>query len=349
MKIKITYNILLLLVFLAGCSKHPYPDIDIQTGRYIFFDAGAIETKGTLADNTSLKLEGASFGVYGYHADGSPIFNSYKVDAESPLKAPFDCIAKVYRPEGSTQTSPKPFTYDGLSTWTTGSHSFYAYYPYESSPTAITAICTDNTNGQFITYTQPTTLTSMADVMTARAINISLSDTYYSNGIVNLTFDHRLFALNVVLKNIQQTSQASIKLVSAKVEFTNLASGATFYFNGTTTPITSTTVSPSHTYNLGDGQTINNNDSFNLNSDTPFLFVPCSSLKVKITLSLINSWGETVEYTFDRAATNNALAPSGGFLAGYTYNLIIEKSDKSIDFAYNVEGWATPDIQLEFN
>lgn len=345
MKIKITYIVLSLLVLLTGCAKHSNPDPEVLTGRYIFFDAGLPQTKGTLeSSETFLKTEGTAFGVFGYRLSNVPVFDLYSISADGVFESPYNNVAKVYRPSGTG-----PVTYDGLAQWTTGSHNFYAYYPYESNPSMIT-VNTDATD-PYITYNQPTTLDDMVDVMTASTGEITIANTTSSSGVIDLAFDHRLFALNVVIKNQQVDSEESIKLTSASVAFTNIASAAIMYFDGNTNGSETTTLS--HTYTIeANEQVIDYNDELNLNGEnsdnTPFLFIPCTSLAVSLTLGLVNSWGETVTLQPTLTAT-----PSGGFLAGHTYALIIKKVDKEVGFVYDlVDDWQVKegdDMNMGFN
>jgi hypothetical protein len=72
-------------------------------------------------------------------------------------------------------------------------------------------------------------------------------------------------------------------------------------------------------------------------------------LAVKITLGMVNSWGETV--TIEKVLT---VAPSSGnFLAGHKYALEIKKVDKGVGFVYDlIEDWQVKegdDMNMGFN
>ena len=327
-----------------GCGGHSDLDITEETTQksYIFFDADMVGTKGALLEGDRFPgTAGTSFGVYGFRESGAPIFDKYLTSAQGQLKSPYDYVAKIYRPDDSTNDNPLPLTYHSLALWHAGDHSFYAYYPYETSE-AIIDIGKDD-NGHYLSYTQPASLDAMVDVMTASAAAKS------SEGEVELAFVHRLFALDVVVANDQSISQYDLEVNSANIEFYNVSRGATLYFDDMSPVNTSSYISIKHSYDVSQAAAIANGSFINLNAGNSFLLLPCSSLKTKLILSVENAWGEVVEFIIDLSSTDNALAPVGGFQAGKKYELKVTKGDKGFDFSYNLKPWSPKEVQMEFN
>ena len=299
-----------------------------------------VGTKGALLEGDRFPgTAGTSFGVYGFREDGAPVFNKYLTSAQGQLKSPYDYVAKVYRPDGSTKENPLPFTYHSLVLWHSGVHSFYAYYPYETS-SAIAGIGNDGT-GHYLSYTQPASLDAMADVMTASAIASS------SEGEVELAFEHRLFALDVIIENNQSSSQYDLVVKHAYIELYNISSRAILYFDGTSS--TSSYISVSHTYDVSQAPAIAYGSTLNLNAGNSFLLLPCTSLKAKLNIIVENAWGEDAQFTIDLSTTENALAPAGGFQAGKRYEMKVSKGDKGIGFSYNLVPWTQKNVEMEFN
>lgn len=343
-----THHILLFTILLmAGCNKPAgihNENVNGESGSYIFFDAGLTVTKGALiSGNTLPQNPGTSFGVYGFRSDGTtPIFNKYETSATGNLNAPFENVAKVYRPDTNNDGIGEDFTYDALALWHSGNHSFYAYYPYESTPSVITAI---KTNGHYLTYTQPASLSDMVDVMTASSTDATAG----TNGVVSLEFAHRLSALDLVVKNNQTESKDEIKIVSASIKLDNISNGGRIYFNDVTE--NNETFSPlNHTYSIDNHiiipyDTVNEtNNKYNLNSTNSFLFLPCEYIVATVSLTIVNAWDEEIPFSIEKT-----LKPEGGFLAGNRYELIISKTDKDIIFEASLQNWTSKDITLDFN
>lgn len=346
---KIHHILLFTILLMAGCNKPAgihNENINGESGSYIFFDAGLTVTKGSLISGNTLPMDpGTSFGVYGFRSDGTtPIFNKYKTSATDNLKAPFENVAKVYRPDTNNDgTGEEFFTYDALALWHSGNHSFYAYYPYESTPPVITGI---ETNGHYLTYTQPASLSDMVDVMTASSTDATAG----TNGVVSLEFAHRLSALDLVVKNNQTESRRDIKIKSAYIKIQNIPSNGTLYFNGKTIPNNASSTMLEHKYDIVSPITITydnaneENSKHNLNSTNSFLFLPCEYIVATVSLTIVNAWDEEIPFSIEKT-----LNPEGGFLAGNRYELIISKTDKDIIFEASLQNWTSKDITLDFN
>ena len=335
-------NILLLTVTLlmTGCGGHygiDDPNPEVLEGSYIFFDAGVTATKGTLISGTTLPQKtGTSFGVFGFRPNGDDVFIEYKAGENSS----FDNVAKMYR-----QVYGGDFIYNCLALWHPDPepHNFYAYYPYEDNRSIITEVGSDDQYGPYINYVQPTSLDAMADVVTAHTESTRTSD-----GVVNLSFDHRLFAFAVKVTNLQTQSTKDIVIKAASIEFqaNTIPSSAHLYFedtdqDGILDKATGNMMASSlnHIYEVNDTGVKAGKD-YDLNSGNFFLFVPCPSLSVKISLTLVGAWGDEVTFTIPEQDEDTisdeyySLVPLGGagFQPGLKYFFNIKKSDKSIEF-----------------
>lgn len=318
---------------MTGCGGHygiDDPNPEVLEGSYIFFDAGVTATKGTLInDTTPLKTEGSSLGVLGFRPDGAAIFLNHTNNV-----AELTC-------------SNDQFNYSPLALWHSGQHNFYAYYPYGSSTIDITGI---SDSRPYIAYTQPSTLQTMTDVMTASAEATS------AVGEVELVFNHRLSALDLVVKNSQTESEREIKIKTAYIKLESIPSNGTLYFNGTTVPNKASFTVLEHTYDIASPITITydnankENSKHNLNSNNSFLFLPCDRIVATVTLTIINSWNEEVQL----GITSQSLAPENGFVAGNRYYLIITKTEAGVEFRLdwaNANGdWTNgPDSSFDFS
>lgn len=319
-----------------------------QGDSYIFFGAQVAETKGTIISGTALPgaINDSKFGVFGFRENGDHIFDRYRTDDGYP----FDNVANVYR-IGDQQ----PFMYDLLSLWHSGQHTFYGFFPWDADKTVITSAGLDNTSRPYISYAQPVSLEAMKDVMTGS------KQATKEGGDVVIPMVHRLFSFYVKLNNNQEDSEREIIVKSARVSFFDIPSTADLYFDDTDADgypdmtIGSGVTHPSHEFVL-EPTTISNGSSLEFNKNNnianPFLFLPCSSLKVKVSITIINSWGEEVALTPAESSGDQAitLAPAGGFLSGKNYILNINKTDKDITYQASLQDWNTGEnIPIDFN
>lgn len=333
---KIYYILLFIASMTSGCVKYQLStsDRNLIPGSYIFFDVDVVETKGNLVEGD--RLPGAAFtdfGVFGFRPGGTHIFDMYDAN-----------VARVYRPATSTDANPEPFVYDELVLWAAGDHDFYGYYPYDSpkGTTGITNITID-ADEPYLTYVQPTTVEAMVDVMTATETAAA------SGGEVIMTFNHRLFALDVILQNKQTESKQKITVKSATVYFSNVHTKATMYWGGTTETSTAATFGQNLITTPVEiaGPAGSTPVSYNLNGDNSFLLLPCTSLRTQMTLKIVNAWGEEKDIQIPYATYTT----EGGFQAGHRYQFIISKTDIGVTFELaSLPGWdVNPDIPIEFN
>ena len=345
----------------------------------------SLETKANLYEGLVLPQDAnTSFGVFGVRSDGvTPIFDAYsqfKVSEDGKSitgDSPFDNVALVYR-----NADNDPFQYDKLALWDGGEHTFYAYYingsefhpslsvkkkdEFSSATKSVISNIGIDDSGVYMQYVQPTTLESMVDVMTA---NTTTSRT--ENNEVALSFEHRLFAFDIVVRNNQilDSDFKAQKLVvkSSKATF-QVHAGGFFYFNATDDLLSTTTCSVEKEFGSFEIRqpTSDNIREYNLNRETrgslSFLFLPCASLKIKFEMTYVNRWGDDMPYTYDSIDGNDPpLTVEGGFQAGQKYKFTIVKNNFGSEFEFvpqiavvndedKTEGsWNNKDVDHEFN
>ena len=349
---KTLYIPLLVLVatLTAACSKYTPEAIqpNSPSSSYIFFQPDIMEEIDTRAN--TVQFTGDKFGVIGY-VGTTPIFTRYS-----------NYIAEVKK-DGSL------YVYDKLAQWAdaTSAHNFYAFYPYGQT------IVTDN-SVPFISYTQPTTVDGMVDVMTATT-SVSRQDA--PNGLVPLNFTHRLWALDVKVKNSQS------KDVVTNPEGTDVTTSPSLYITGAKIHIygyrkagnisiadddvkgdkVEATIAEVLTYDL-----------FTASSDSPqihvgkgetktfdqLLFLPVNkSIEYRLEINFKNAWGASYDYYYPTPTVDDEENRVYGyqqssrkiFLAGYRYSLEVEKIDAegSFNINWDVKDWEEVGVDHTFN
>lgn len=340
------FILITISLLISACDKHPEPMLDIPYDSYIFFDPDGTTTKGGLLHGDRLpNVAGTDFGVFGFRNSGREIFSAYD-----------NKVARLYRPAGSSDTTPKAFVYDELAFWAAGDHTFYAYYPYHiaGNTVGITGVSTAYENPS-ITYTQPVSLESMVDVMTAYK-TASVED-----GAVQLKFAHRLFALDVVLHNCQSSYARSLTVTDASIVLKNVIKEGNLVIGGAINPsdetidISHTCVSEEELIIPAPAKDSETPVVHNFNDGNSFLLLPCETITLDFTIKFINTFNEQTEFS----VTNKTISPEGGFIAGCKYDIIINKTDNengvefvpSLQLIYDANGnrWDShPDINIEF-
>lgn len=295
----------LVIVFTCACTKvdnGSVPPVSESDFPYIFFDAMVAQTKSNLLTGSSLPTaEKTSFGVYGN--DGT--------------KLVFENV-KMYRPDAGAS-----FIYDELVLWEDNTYDFYAYYPYNdsNSNSNVEVVLGDDSPVPYISYTQPTSLDKMVDVMTASAIGKTPS-----SNPVPLTFNHRLFALDVVLVNAQKSddntdnTDNTLNISKVELKLSNLISSAKLYFDGTISPVGTEYNYSEYSYDNQNNIEIKSGDNaYDINGEGSFLLLPCESFYFSITIEGTDEWGS---FTY---STEKKVTCDGGFLAGKQYQLSITK------------------------
>ena len=182
-----------ILIF-GACSERmidPVTPIPGSSRSYIFFESEVEDPGETKVSLLTEEDNIPSFGVIGYWGSVS-LFGAEGSDATDFKYA--DGIAEVTYLEAS-----QAYIYNKLAQWQDGStnHDFYAFYPYSLNDKVEHQ--KDGEINPYILYTQPTSNDdTMVDLLTTKE---SISKT--SDNIVDLTFHHRLWALDVKITNNQ--------------------------------------------------------------------------------------------------------------------------------------------------
>lgn len=340
---------ILFVVLIAGCSKNSHPvNTETQLESYIFFDADVVKTKSNLLEDNHLPYDkGTSFGVMGLKGpSNTQVFDMYD-DSDSEKGVRFDNVAVMYRANGG---NTDPFVYDTLALWTSEAHSFYAFYPYDSELITNFSIETvgDETVMPYVSYEQPEDIEDMTDILTAITTGKTYSSTANATAnLVNLTFNHRLFAFDVILKNNLTTDWV---VTDAVVSITDVTGDAKFYFDGNV-DLGNTTVNYTNIDCVTEditiaGKTGDSGVEYDLNGEDYFLFVPCANLNVSVIINFKNLWNQNKEFKY-----SDVISVEGGFAAGTKYALVIKRNvvGGTVTFTPELQAWSTTDVEHEFN
>lgn len=357
-----------IVVLVAACSKQTHdpvhPDTPSSSSSYIFFEPEIVETVETRADGTS-SFEGPSFGAIGY-VDGASIFTAYD-----------NGIAEVVRDDNGL------YVYSHLAQWkdATTDHNFYAFYPYD----IMENVSSGTDKVPYISYTQPTTLAAMKDVMTASTGPIP------KQPLVNIQFSHRLWALDVKVKNSQKnqvtvspdgsevTKDPNLTIVEAKLYIYGIPASGNISL-GSDAVTSSTDIQPSAAicYNLlPTSQSALPKTLASTKEETfqQLLFIPCNGLYYRLEITFKNSWGAAYLYTYpdyptpeidddgkpiiDASAPYEYNATDGkwylpldkSFDAGKRYSLTVEKIDATANYniKWAIYDWYSVDVGHTFN
>lgn len=343
-----------IVVLVAACSKQTHdlvhPDTPSSSSSYIFFEPEIVETVETRADGTS-SFEGPSFGAIGY-VEGVSIFTAYD-----------NGIAEVVRDDNGL------YVYSDLAQWkdATTDHNFYAFYPYD----ILENVSSGTDKVPYISYTQPTTLAAMKDVMTASTGQIK------KRPLVEIQFSHRLWALDVSVVNSQTNDYVTTPTGTEVINAPNLyVTDAKIHIYG---------YRKTGNISMG-GNTISGDDVksdqsekvmydlFTASTDTPsldiasteshafepLLFMPVSAtFSYRIEIKFMNSWGASYEYYYPAPTIDADSNPQYGYItltdknfeAGKRYSLQVEKIDATGEFIINwaVSPWDEISVDHTFN
>lgn len=336
-------------MFLALLSCEKASDIvrpSIPQG-YIMFSTD-IETKAAL--NESMR-NCVPFGVMGYTYSKSTDWNTARV-----LEVP-DVFynVNVYYSDGI-------YTYDDLKSWDEVEKcSFFAYYPMASSVNNISISSDSNLDVPLVTYEFPfpATVTDIIevpgntkihDLMTASAIDI----TSVGTGYVNLNFDHRLFCIEVVIRNYND-SPVEIKNLTLTLEglqYSNVV--LPMQKNDTKKSVEYSGTAPtSAIFRLTDLDTTIEIPSY---SDSPTSFSVSSNGSEKggylMLIPQENQFEGVVSWDGIEEFTNvsNTFTADFIFEEGQKYVVIINIAGESITIAIiEEETWNSKDVNIEFN
>ncbi len=315
----------LALVLLSGCAKNlddnPNQELD-QPGSYIFFDATVNETfvtKTSILTGTSLENP---FGILGYH-NSDDLF-------------------------GITEVSPVgdgTFSYGStLVPWKSSEeHKFYAFHihgiDYATSKTQVVP----NNGNPYINYTQPADLNGMYDILTAYTATKKVP-------LVPLTFEHRLFALDIEITNNQTQVQidesnvvgsSELQITSVKFYAKGIPQTAQLFIASGNTP----SDSKDFTYTVSNTATQIAQDA-TTNFGT-MLFLPCESFSYRVEIGYKEG---NYSYTYGYpSSVKTEYSTVNGMKAGYRYCLTIKKTNDKFFVGLNPTDWTNEDVDHTFN
>lgn len=360
--------LMLLAAASVSCEKQSYePSNDIELipeAGYIRFSTG-VATKAPIIQN----LRGKTFGVLGYNYGYST-----RWDVARPLAKP----EVFYNLEVACDAGNGVCTYDSapedgiqLKPWDlTRKYSFFAYYPKVDG---ISVSGQDAVNMPTVTYNLPlvgnadgdeVNPDALHDLMTAYAIDKTAGD-----GTVGFTFQHRLFCIEVLAQNFNETNtvedsegnnveiDADETISNLKLTIDNLAyKGITVpMMKGDSNPVTvandlgavdfrllfgnESVEVPSHDENAG---------AVSLSGDNIVMLVPQNAsgtgaeLKGRLTFYLTNSQGTTESVTREFTSDLN-------FQEGKKYTIVVSFTGKTIVIAIAESGaWEPYSVNYEF-
>jgi len=196
-----TYLFALIAVVSVSCEKTGMgssTDVGlVPEGGYIRFST-KVSTKAPLLTN----LRENSFGILGYEYNYSTNWESARALAKPT----------VFYDEKIVCDEDGVCTYDPLKPWNlTKKYAFFAYYPQPGN-NGITISSESKTDTPTISYAlplsdNPVLPEKMCDLMTAYAVNETAG-----GGTVGLTFQHKLFCIDVLAQNYNDTQESISKL-----------------------------------------------------------------------------------------------------------------------------------------
>ena len=210
-------KMVLTALAMAGCSQNEVTDINPDTHRAIGFDVyTGVQTRGAETDLAALKVSGAGFGFLAYKTEGD--WNTKNANATPDF---------LYNEHG-TWTDGAPagsWGYNNIRFWptnTTDKISFFAYAPYEVSPTdgsnkGITLSAQTAKGAPTLDFALTTTNNwkDMVDLVTDNRSNIQ-DQTATSNagspGTVSFKFSHVLTKVANIKVKPDQTLGSDIKI-----------------------------------------------------------------------------------------------------------------------------------------
>ena len=201
-----TYLLALLAVVSVSCEK---TGIDSSTevelapqGGYIRFST-KVSTKAPLLTN----LRGTNFGVLGYKYTYSTNWETARATAAPSIF--YDQTVRCDSDGVCTYDINTIDAGDQLKSWElTSKYAFFAYYPQKNGTNGITISREEVTNTPTVNYVlplsdNPVLPENLCDLMTAYSV-----DETAGGGTVGLTFQHRLFCIDVLVQNFNDKDES---------------------------------------------------------------------------------------------------------------------------------------------
>lgn len=321
-KIRLTY-IIAAFPLLFSCNGNeesgPLNPVDLEWGGYIVFDT-EVATRGALY--TASTLSGQNFGVLGYKYTNSTPWDTYKATATPNVFS--------NTPQQVTWSSTS-YTYNPLQQWENGSrYTFFGYYPWGLNIVSTSGV-------QYINYSQPTDPAQMSDVMTGMISDIDNS----GNGVVGLTFWHRLCCLNVEARNLNEDTE---QIYDLKITINSpMYSSAQIPLDHNMAITPGTVDSSSKTYQIipnDASQKVSipkyTGEATDLSGDNNILFIPQQQSvmgNLSGTISFKDKNGNARPNSTQLDIDNCKFDSSKNFEAGKKYTLVLNFSDEAISIA----------------
>lgn len=191
-----TKNLMMVLTALAmaGCSQNEVTDINPDAHRAIGFDVyTGVQTRGAETDLTALKVSDAGFGFLAYKTEGD--WSTKNANATPDFLYNEHGTWKDGVPTGSWE-------YTNIRFWptnTTDKISFFAYAPYEASPTdgsnkgiTLSAQTAKGAPTLDFALTTGNKWKDMVDLVTDNRSNIQDQTAESNSGTVSFKFSHVL-------------------------------------------------------------------------------------------------------------------------------------------------------------
>lgn len=217
-----TKNLMMVLTALAmaGCSQNEVTDMNPDAHPVIGFDVyTGVQTRGAETDLTALQKSGTGFG-----------FLAYKTEGDWSTKGSEATPDFLYNEHG-TWTAGAPtgsWGYDNIRFWptnTTDKISFFAYAPYEASPTdgsnkGITLSAQTAKGAPTLDFALTTTNNwkDMVDLVTDNRDNIQDQTAGSNSGTVSFKFSHVLTKVADIKVKPDQTLGSDIKIYVTNLE-----------------------------------------------------------------------------------------------------------------------------------
>lgn len=298
--------IVAVTVFVSCSELNTTTDITSPTDSCISFIPyvnESVDTKATVIEGTS--LEGDNFAIIGYYQSDESYPDVFT--GKVPEGNDYYSTAKAFASNGKYITEP-------YAIWNAKAqlYRFFAYYPDDLG----------FQKGSF-NYELPTSPDDMTDILTAsKEVSIQYDEEngkYFWPESVDLTFDHRLWALDFSVTNTanEEISVNSVNLVILGVPLKG------------TIPVVGKSI-------VGDEDLLSESFGYNLLSEPtqlteeglafePLLFLPYKgNFYYRIEIEFANSKGNFMYYY---PSANEFETINQEFLEGTRYSLTVDKSD----------------------
>lgn len=183
---------ILSVLALAGCDQEHLDDtvkVQLPEHGYIFFNT-ELSTRATLHKDMK-----RNFSVMGYnweYINQNDVWTTVRAKAKPNV---------FYNQKITYNSSSNLHSYTPIKSWEGGKkYAFFGYYPsQDESAGTIDTISANTWEGTpYVTYTLPSNPANMQDVMTAAVYDTD----YKTSREVNMTFKHRLAAVDVQMVNL---------------------------------------------------------------------------------------------------------------------------------------------------